>query len=253
MDMGRWLKKVVTISWQASRYGTRVQELARRNTRNETVRLPNYNANWTQTRTFADAASSTGNAPKSGGKDSTGGGAASGRRPAITEEYKAAWKKVAPRFDVHKTPSDFMDDRPGPATAVPTKLTVNFVLPSRVEMAAKEVDMVIVPAATGMMGLLAGHVPTIAQLSPGLLTVHDGTEVKKYFVSSGFAIVHSNSVADITVVEAVTLDQLDIEEARKGLAEYTQKQNSATTEHAKAEAQIAMEVYGALVATMTSP
>lgn len=112
--------------------------------------------------------------------------------------------------------------------------------------------MVIVPAATGMMGLLAGHVPTIAQLSPGLLSVHEGTEVKKFFVSSGFAIVHANSVADILAVEAVALDQLDIEEARKGLAEYTQKQGTATTELAKAEAQIAIEVYGALVATMTT-
>lgn len=115
-----------------------------------------------------------------------------------------------------------------------------------------KVDMVIVPAATGMMGLLAGHVPTIAQLSPGLLSVHEGTEVKKFFVSSGFAIVHANSVADILAVEAVALDQLDIEEARKGLAEYTQKQGTATTELAKAEAQIAIEVYGALVATMTT-
>lgn len=31
--------------------------------------------------------------------------------------------------------------------------------------------MVIVPASTGQMGILLGHVPTIAELKPGLLSV----------------------------------------------------------------------------------
>jgi F-type H+-transporting ATPase subunit delta len=56
------------------------------------------------------------------------------------------------------------------------------------------------------MGVLPGHVPTIAELKPGILSVIDGTEVKQYFVSSGFAFVHANSVTDIVAIEAVPLD-----------------------------------------------
>jgi F0F1-type ATP synthase epsilon subunit len=41
------------------------------------------------------------------------------------------------------------------------------------------------------------------------------SDVKRYFVSSGFAFVHTNSVADIVAVEAVPLDRLDPEEVRK--------------------------------------
>lgn len=111
--------------------------------------------------------------------------------------------------------------------------------------------MVIVPATSGMMGVLPGHVSTIAQLKPGVLSVHDGADVKKYIVSSGFAFVHPNSVTDILAVEAVLAEELDIEAARKGLADYTTKLNSATTDLAKAEAQIAIEVYGTLVAALT--
>ncbi|GJU87131.1 histone H4 [Tanacetum coccineum] len=64
-----------------------------------------------------------------------------------------------------------------------------------------DVDLVvIVPATTGQMGILPGHIPTIAELKPCLLSVHEGNDMKKYFISNGFAFVHSNSYADILVV-----------------------------------------------------
>ncbi|GKD13449.1 ATP synthase subunit delta', mitochondrial-like protein, partial [Tanacetum coccineum] len=63
------------------------------------------------------------------------------------------------------------------------------------------VDMVIVPATTGQMSILPGHVPTIAELKPCLLSVHEGNDVKKYFISSGFDFVYSTSYANILAVE----------------------------------------------------
>jgi F-type H+-transporting ATPase subunit delta len=41
--------------------------------------------------------------------------------------------------------------------------------------------------------------------------------VKQYFVSSGFAFVPANSVADILAIEAVPFGRLDPEEVRKGV------------------------------------
>jgi F-type H+-transporting ATPase subunit delta len=109
-----------------------------------------------------------------------------------------------------------------------------------------QVDMVIVPATSGQMGVLPGHVPTIAELKPGVMSVHEGSDVKQYFVSSGFAFVHANSVADIVAIEAVPLDRLDPEEVRKGVQEYAQKVTSAKDELERAEAQIGLEVHSAL-------
>ena len=59
--------------------------------------------------------------------------------------------------------------------------------------------MVLAPATTGDFGVLPGHVPTVAQLKPGVLQVHKtrDTDVVNYFVSGGFAFVHPNGQADV--------------------------------------------------------
>ncbi|GJU97789.1 ATP synthase subunit delta', mitochondrial-like protein [Tanacetum coccineum] len=188
--------------------------------------------------------------------------------------FNEAWKKVVPNIDPPKTPSQFMETRPPTPNVLPSKLTVNFVLPYSSELSKQEarasgnvlvatlactdpgkdqyeVDMVIVPATTGQMGILPGHVPTIAELKPGLLSVHEGNDVKKYFISSGFAFVHSNSYADILAVEAIPLDRIDPAQVQKGLSEFTQKLSSASTDLDKAEAQIGVDVHSALNSALT--
>ncbi|XP_061357687.1 ATP synthase subunit delta', mitochondrial [Gastrolobium bilobum] len=171
--------------------------------------------------------------------------------PTVDSSFVEAWKKVSPNIDPPKTPFAFMKPRPPTPSTLPTKLTVNFVLPYTSELSAKEVDMVIVPATTGQMGVLPGHVATIAELKPGVLSVHEGNDVTKYFVSSGFAFIHGNSVADIIAVEAVPIDQIDSNLVQKGLQEFTQKLSSATTDLEKAEAQIGVDVHSALNSALT--
>lgn len=114
-----------------------------------------------------------------------------------------------------------------------------------------QVDMVIVPATTGQMGVLPGHVATIAELKPGVISVHEGSDVSKYFLSGGFAFVHANSIADIIAIEAVPVDRIDPALVQKGLAEFQQKMSSATTDVEKAEAQIGVDVHSALNAALT--
>ncbi|KAF2538047.1 hypothetical protein F2Q68_00020261 [Brassica cretica] len=169
----------------------------------------------------------------------------------IDSTFVESWKKVAPNMDPPQTPSSFMKPRPSTASSIPTKLTVNFVLPYASELSGKEVDMVIIPATTGQMGVLPGHVPTIAELKPGIMSVHEGTDIKKYFVRSGFAFLHANSVADIIAVEAVPLENIDASQVQKGLAEFTQKLASASTDLEKAEAQIGVEVHSAMNAALS--
>lgn len=151
-----------------------------------------------------------------------------------------------PNLEPPKTPSAYMKPRPATPTSIPTKLTVNLALPYSSVLASKEVDMVIIPATTGQMGVLPGHVATIAELKPGVMSVHEGNDVTKYFISSGFAFVHANSYADIIAIEAVPIDQIDPAQVQKGLAEFTQKLSSANTDLEKAEAQIGVDVHSAL-------
>ncbi|XP_049409327.1 ATP synthase subunit delta', mitochondrial-like [Solanum stenotomum] len=182
------------------------------------------------------------------------------RRPFSTDlpaeaskdsNFVEAWRKAIPTVEPPSTPSAFMAIRPATPSSIPSKLTVNFVLPYSSELSGKEVDMVIIPATTGQMGVLPGHVATIAELKPGILSVHEGNDVSKYFVSGGFAYVHANSFADIIAVEAVPLDRIDPNLVQKGLTDFTQKLSTASTDVEKAEAQIGVDVHSALNAALT--
>ncbi|KAI3444841.1 hypothetical protein Pfo_001506 [Paulownia fortunei] len=167
--------------------------------------------------------------------------------PAADDLFTAAWRRVVPNVDPPKTPLAFMQPRP----SMPSKLTINLVSPYSSGFSNKQVDMVIVPATTGQMGILPGHVASISELKPGLLSIHEGNEVTNYFISSGFAFVHSNSVTDIIAVEAVPIEQVDPVSVQKGLAEFTQKLSSASTDMEKAEAQIGMDVLSALNSSLS--
>ncbi|KAL7107449.1 hypothetical protein ACP275_06G055600 [Erythranthe tilingii] len=166
-------------------------------------------------------------------------------------KFVDAWKKVIPTIDPPRTPSAYMAPRPPTPSTIPSKLTVNLVLPYDSVLSAKQVDMVIIPATTGQMGVLPGHVATIAELKPGVISVHEGNDISKYFLSGGFAFIHANSVADIIAIEATPVDRLDPNLVQKGLAEFQQKLNSASTDAEKAEAQIGVDVHSALNAALT--
>ena len=54
---------------------------------------------------------------------------------------------------------------------------------------------VIIPGIDGEYGVTVNHVPTVAQLKPGVLQIlHEEGEAEKYFVAGGFALTHANSV-----------------------------------------------------------
>ena len=116
-----------------------------------------------------------------------------------------------------------------------------------------QVDMVLLPAVTGDFGAMPGHVPTIAQLRPGVVTMHNemDKDVEKYFVSGGYAFVHADSTTDVVSVEAFKLDELDTDAVRAGLQEYTAKVaqlqgGGKGDDYEIAAAQIGVEVYSAM-------
>lgn len=108
----------------------------------------------------------------------------------------------------------------------------------------KQVD---VPSFSGSFGILPQHVPLLAVLKPGVVTVHeqDGT-LKKYFVSSGSVTINDDSSVQILAEEGCPVDQLDGQAIRDGATKAAQDLLSAGSDQAKAEAQIALECYDAL-------
>jgi F-type H+-transporting ATPase subunit delta len=78
-------------------------------------------------------------------------------------------------------------------------------------MSKKVVTQVNLSTTEGDMGILAGHVPTIFQLVPSVLSVVGAESTEKYFVSGGFAVVNPDSSLNVNAVEAFPLKDLDFE------------------------------------------
>lgn len=86
--------------------------------------------------------------------------------------FMSAFEAVKPStMDNPSTPSDFMKPLPEVPATPPAKLTLNFYVPHNVEFDAAEVEQVQVPATSGDMGVLPGHVPTVVQMRPGVVAV----------------------------------------------------------------------------------
>lgn len=80
-----------------------------------------------------------------------------------------------------------------------------------------EVDMVTVPGAAGVMGVLANHAPVLSTLKPGELRIKRGNQLDEYAIGGGFVDIHDNKVI-ILADSAERADQIDAaraEAARK--------------------------------------
>ncbi|KAF8513162.1 epsilon subunit of F1F0-ATP synthase N-terminal domain-containing protein [Hysterangium stoloniferum] len=127
------------------------------------------------------------------------------------------------------------------------KIKLSLVLPHATLFDSADVVQVNIPAATGDMGILANHVPSVEALRPGVLEViESGSASKKWFVSTGFATVHPNNKLTINAVEAAELDALSSEAIRANLAEAQKVAAGAGSEEEKLEARIEVDVYEAL-------
>ncbi|KAG8227642.1 hypothetical protein J437_LFUL008719 [Ladona fulva] len=112
----------------------------------------------------------------------------------------------------------------------------------------QHVRQVDVPSFSGAFGILPNHVPTLAVLKPGVVTVfEEGGSTKRFFVSSGSVTINDDSSVQIIAEEAVPVEQLDSNAAREVLSRAQSELSSASTDEAKAEAAIAVEVGEALV------
>ena len=104
-----------------------------------------------------------------------------------------------------------------PAGSIPKKLSFSLLSPHHSILSKAEVDMVIIPGADGLFGVLPGHVPIITELKPGVVTVQVDNNVERYFVSSGFAFVHPDSSTEVCALEAVKVSELDADAVRSGI------------------------------------
>ncbi len=113
------------------------------------------------------------------------------------------------------------------------KITFDLVSPERLLLSAAA-DMISLPGTEGDMGVMAGHMPLVSTLRPGIVTVTGG-DGGKFFVGGGFIEVSSEKCT-VLAEDAVSLDELDAEKLNAMIAEADKESQSGATEAHKVKA-----------------
>lgn len=95
---------------------------------------------------------------------------------------------------------------------------LEIVSPERL-LLSRPVDMVVIPAAEGELGVLPNHSPMIVMLRGGTVRIYQGSQVTdRLFVSGGFAEITPERVT-VLADDAVAVSDLSRAEAERRLAE----------------------------------
>ncbi len=103
--------------------------------------------------------------------------------------------------------------------------TLEIVGPDRL-MLSQQVELAVLPAAEGDLGVMPGMAPMIVLLRGGMITIHEGGQpTTRLFVSGGFAEITPERCT-VLADEAVPAGELSAAEAEQRLAAAQATQDS---------------------------
>ena len=119
------------------------------------------------------------------------------------------------------------------------KISFDLVSPERL-LLSEEAEMVTIPGTEGDMGVMAGHMPLISTLRPGLIDVKGGSEGDiRFYVLGGFAEITGTKMT-VLAEEAVPMSELDRAALDKRIAVAEQDFLMAPSDNEKMKAQITL-------------
>jgi F-type H+-transporting ATPase subunit epsilon len=93
-------------------------------------------------------------------------------------------------------------------------INLEIVSPEKL-LLSRDVDMVVIPASEGDMGVLEGHAPMTVALRGGVVSLYEGDRlVESLFVADGFAEVTPERCT-VLAGEAMPVNEIDRDEAEK--------------------------------------
>ena len=175
--------------------------------------------------------------------------------PTIANTYHHLYKDIYNMWSIAKRA--FATAAAETATGGTRQLRVTIVCPHQTFIKDTVARQVNVSTEDGDLGILAGHLPMVLQLRPGVIEVVPGADqadgnakAVRLFGSGGFATVNPDSSLQVAAMEAVPVEQIDGERVKAGLAEAEQMAGKAQTEEEKMEAGIQLMVYKAMLAAV---
>src|SRR5262245_20603856 len=117
------------------------------------------------------------------------------------------------------------------------KLKVEIVTPEK-RVLSVEADEAIVPGARGLFGVRPGHTPFLSLMEPGWMTLKDGATTQRFYVAGGFVEVAGDQVR-VLADQAETEAEVDVEAAKKRLAEAQDKLKGMSPDDARFQVEAA--------------
>jgi F-type H+-transporting ATPase subunit epsilon len=97
-------------------------------------------------------------------------------------------------------------------------VSLEIVSPEKL-LLSRPVDMVVIPASEGDMGVLEGHTPMIVMLRGGTIDLYEGDRIsERLFVDGGFAEI-TQERCTVLANNAIPLAEVNKADAEKRLAE----------------------------------
>ena len=123
-----------------------------------------------------------------------------------------------------------------------TPYSVSIVTPEEA-LYEGEAELVIARSPEGEFGIMNGHIPFLAALVPGLVTVVHGGDRRSWIVPGGF-LEASGSASDYHVIvladDAEDAGDIDAEEAKRRIQEAQKKHEEDVDQSAEARMRAAM-------------
>jgi F-type H+-transporting ATPase subunit epsilon len=88
------------------------------------------------------------------------------------------------------------------------KITFDLVSPERL-LLSQAADMVTIPGSEGYLGVIAGHMPLVTVLRPGMIDVLVDGKDTRFFVAGGFAEISATKIT-VLAEEALPMSEMDL-------------------------------------------
>jgi F-type H+-transporting ATPase subunit epsilon len=116
------------------------------------------------------------------------------------------------------------------------QIELSIVTPERRVVPGPEQDRFVVdelkaPGGQGYFGVRPGHTPFLTRMEPGELWFRSGSTTGSFAVGAGFIEVERDKVS-VLAEEAVPADKINVDEARKALADAQSKMKTLNTNDA---------------------
>lgn len=123
-----------------------------------------------------------------------------------------------------------------------TPFSVSVVTPEE-EIFSGEAELVIARSPEGEFGIMNNHIPFLAALVPGLVTIVSGTNRESYIVSGGFLEASGDADGYHAIVladDASEAGDIDAAEAKRRIAQAQRESDEDVDERAEAGMRAAM-------------